>query len=588
MALREILASFGFEVDDKKLAGASKRADGFASKLKGAFAVVAGGAVLGAVQSFIGELQSTADQLIDTSAALGVNAQELQRWQLAAKLSGAEATDLATGLRNISKVANDAKGSAEIKKLGVDLKDANGNAKTATQLMGDVGLEIAKIKSPTERTAKALEFFGKSGAKLGPMFADGEEGLAKLLDRLDELGGGLGDDALAILEKSGDATDEMNVAILSLKSRLAVELFPALTRGIGWFTKFLGNMTNGAKGTKVFQAAIVVLGAVAAAAGFSALAPWLPFIAAITAAVLIVDDLIVLFEGGDSAIGELIDSLWGAGTATEWVKEAKEWWADLWTELDKADTATEKVKVVFDALGPAIEEALSVIGAKIVEKVIQWGDDATNPANETTGKIFDTLVEGFTPLPVAMTLAAHKAFEAFKEGAIAKGREILASAKQIGSDLSQGLADGISALASAPLDAIANLGKSVIDRLKKVFRSDSPAKATIDIGEDTDEGLAIGIAKHAPRVLAAARGVGAGVLSELSPPAELAPSRASRLGSSSGPAQIRVEQRNTNQITIEGGGSSQLREDVRAGMMQAHANDRDTLLAALEPVVASE
>jgi hypothetical protein len=584
VALREILATFGFQVDDKNLQNASKRVDSVAQTIGSAFAVVAATQVFGFFKSFVGELQSTADQLIDTSAALGVNATELQRWQLAAKLSGAEATDLATGLRNISKVANDAKGSAEIKRLGIDLKDANGNAKTATQLMGDVGLEIGKLKSPTERTAKALEFFGKSGAKLMPMFAEGEEGIAKMLGRLDELGGGLGEDALAILEKSGDATDEMNVAILSLKSRLAVELFPALTRGIGTFTKFLGNVTNGAKGTRIFQAAIVVLGSVAAAAGLSAIAPWLPFIAAITAATLIVDDLIVLFEGGDSAIGRLIDNLFGAGTATEWVKDAKQWWSDLWTELDKADTVTEKIEVIFDALEPVVEEALSRVGEAIVRQVIKWGDDVTSPTNETTGVIFDGLIDGLTPLPIAMTIQAHKAFEAFKEGALSKGREIVESVKTIGSDIVRGLTEGILAVADDPVAAIGNLADKVLEKLKNVFKSKSPSKATFDIGGDDVEGLRLAFVKLGPKAVDAAGNLGQDVLGALSPRPMLEGSRMAAATRPMGGNTIRLEQRNQNDITIQAGANGSLREDVRAGVMQAHNNDRDMMLAALEPV----
>jgi hypothetical protein len=575
MALREVLARFGFQVDSKALEKGQTAADGFATKLGNITKVLAAGALVQAGRQFVSDLVAQADQLKDTSNALGVNAQDLQRWQLAAKLSGAETADLAVGLKNVSKVANDSSGSAAIKSLGVDLKDANGNAKTATQLLGDVGLEIAKLPSATERTAKALEFFGKSGNKLLPMFADGEEGLQKMLDRLDELGGGLGDDALDVLTQAGDATDEFNVATDSLKSRLAVALFPALNKAIGGATKLVAWFTKASEGSNIFRAAIVVLGTAAAAQGLAMLAPWIPMLAILAGLILLVDDLITLFQGGDSAIGRFVDSLFGVGSSAKMVETVKAAWSSMMGELGKAQGIGAKLGAVFRALWPLAEEAFSQVGAKIVGAIVEWASSVAGPAKALGLQLLSALAEGLFGLPVTLSVQGAAGVQALIQAVIREALELTRKGQDLANGMVEGFVQGITGGVGKAVAAVSAWGDKIENTLRDKFGWNSPADLTFDLGYEgltggAVEGLKAGepmLARQTDQSFGAAvpRGLGGG-------------------GGAAGRPSL--SEQNTVHVTVQtsGQGPSGVREAARQGTLQGLTDARRALLASLEPV----
>lgn len=587
MALREILASFGFQVDDSKLKQARASVDSAADSIKGMVAVVGGAAILNGVRNFVTEMTALGDSINDTAARLGMGTTELQQWQLAAKLCGVSADEFSAGVKTLQKNIVDAAagtGAAKdtFRQLGIEVKNTDGSVRSASEVMRDMARAISDLPEGAKRTEAMLTLMGRAGFKLGPMFANGTSGLEELLGELDKLGGGIGEEAIQTLADFDDNMVRWDTATMSVKATLVQALFPSLqqltvwlTRGVVWF-KRLSETSNVAKAT------VLVLGTAAAVAGAKAMLPWLPFIAGMALAILLVDDLITLFDGGDSVIGSWIDSMFGAGKSAEWVKKAKAWASELWTELDKADGATAKVKVAFDKIAPVVEEALSVAGEAMVRQLISWGDQATAPSNRTAGVILDGIMGGLVPLPIQMTMKAHEAFEGLKSAAAAKGRELLDRMRQIGRDVSQGLADGIADLASAPIDAIANLGDAVIKRLKSVFRSNSPAESTADEGDNLNLGLAKGLARSAQTAERMAGDVSQRVLLAYSPELRLPEARGSR----SAPAAsqpIQFDSRPTYQIVLPASAAGQsVREQARAGAMQAQDQDRRATLMALE------
>ena len=87
------------------------------------------------------------DALGKTATQLGLTSDQLQSWQAAAGFAGVEGQKFAQSMRVLqkntllaeqgSKQAGDA-----FKKLGVDVKDSNGQLKTGDQLMREVGVAL--------------------------------------------------------------------------------------------------------------------------------------------------------------------------------------------------------------------------------------------------------------------------------------------------------------------------------------------------------------------------------------------------------------------------------------------------------------
>jgi archaellum component FlaC len=280
--LRAILAKFGFDIDDRKLDDAKKKTDDFATRLKDLANKVVGGDLNGTIKDWIGEVKEAAGEFKGLAKMTGTSAEDMQRWTTAAKLSGSSVEALSQGFRVLMRNASQASGGGAagfedmgdgaleavlsgkkaqemFKALGVEVKDANGRVKTATQLMGDVGLELAKIKDPAQRAALATKLFGRQGAMLLPMFAEGEAGLQKFLDRIDELGGGVSEDALEALKANSKATKEYELVTLSLKSAVVAELLPALTSKIKLLTQVWSWVIKTQKGTQILKSGMMVL-----------------------------------------------------------------------------------------------------------------------------------------------------------------------------------------------------------------------------------------------------------------------------------------------------------------------------------------
>lgn len=538
MALREILAKFGFDIDDKKLGDADKKTNDFKANIKELAGLYLGEQLVSGVKEFITGLEEQAAQISDTSARLGLNTQELQRWQLAAKFAGAESTHVAAGFKVLQKNAADAVAGASapaeaFSRLGVSLKDVNGSLKPSPQLMRDTLVALSALEDESERNALAMKTLGEAGLALGPLVADGAAGLDQLLGKLDELGGGLGDDALQVLGETGDRLDELDATVLAFKSRLSVTLVPALNTGIETFTKLLSWISRVTKESNVFQAAALVLGVVVGKVAIGMYAKFIPIIALIAAVVLIVDDLITLFKGGDSVIGRAIDKLFGAGTAAKVVEDVKAAWDRFFGGLEAFPGIGAKIEAVFTRLGAA---------------AISWLDSVAGEF----GEAWDFLVK---------------------------------DAKAFVDDLIMGIVNGIVGSAYKVTKAFKDLGKDMFRGIKEVFQSNSPS-LVMDrfMDQDVGGGAVRGLARAAVKVRDQARETFGGAIPGT--PGAFSPTIQVRAApAAAGPSTRHVDQRNNIQMTfqVNGGNLDGVRAAARGGLGDALDDDRRAMMAALEP-----
>lgn len=369
-ALREIIARFGIQFDDTALKKGDKAVDGLADKLANMGKLLAGGIVLNGIKNMIFGLAEQADVLAKQSAALGISTDELQQWQHAAALSGASAEEFAGAFTKFNKnVADAAAGTGPaadaLRTLGVKVKDASGNLAKPIDLLDGVAAGLEKLKNPAERTQAIMSLFGKSGAKLIPLFDQGAEGIAKMRAEVEELGGGFSPDFAKRSEAMNDAITRLNMAWLSFKVRVGGLAIPLIERFTVLATKVTAKVTKWVDQTGILgeksnlaAAAAVVLGVAFFRAGLRAIIPWLPMIAAVAAIILLVDELITLWEGGDTLIGRAIDSIFGEGSsakAVAWVKTVVEEIERFFATWESSTAEVKAgVELMFFDLGAAI------------------------------------------------------------------------------------------------------------------------------------------------------------------------------------------------------------------------------------------
>ncbi|MCU0950037.1 MAG: phage tail tape measure protein [Burkholderiaceae bacterium] len=140
------------------------------------------GASLAAAQFF--NTISRLDDLNDAADALGVAASELSAFRASAQAGGvsAEAFDAALTKLNvkITESGDASTGAAELfRRLGISTRDAQGNARDAGAVLGDVAERFKGFRDGPEKAALAVELFGRAGAKLIPVLNEGRDGLTK-------------------------------------------------------------------------------------------------------------------------------------------------------------------------------------------------------------------------------------------------------------------------------------------------------------------------------------------------------------------------------------------------------------------------
>lgn len=445
MALREVIAEFDIRIPTGKIAGARKQVDGAAESLRNYAQVYSSAEIVSGIKAFFDGMVAQGTQLEDQSAQLGLTTDELQRYGLAAQLSGSSQEGLAKGIAKLQQ--NMEGGSKAFDAIGVSLRNADGSAKSTSQVMREAGLAIGALEDSSERTKRAIELFGREGNKLVPMFADGAEGLDKMLSELDRLGGGLSSDAIKAIGKFDDEMVRWDFQMRAVKSQIALSVMPTVS---GLATKVIEAgraFSSGEDGARRLKVALTILGVAGAAAGISMLAPWIPMALVLAGLYLVVEDLVTALDGGDSAIKRLIDAAFGEGTGASIFAAIKED-IDALNESLKKEPETGVVEGTFKSVGESIR---SFFADEIPEAVSGSFDRVANG----TASAMDKFVVGFVEslkttllgVPIYFATAAVSAARKFWATLTAEGKEGLDGfvelAKSAGTAFSDALAEAI-------------------------------------------------------------------------------------------------------------------------------------------------
>ena len=348
MALRELFAEFGVEFDNDALEEGNDSITGMVQGLKALGAALASAAVIGGLNSMVEEIRAMGDELDKTGIQLGISTQDMQEWRFAAGLAGVDAAAFSQSLallqRNANEAAEGTGSQAEaFAALGVNVRTATGELKDGNTLLIETGVALGALENDSERVALSLQLMGRSGRRMLPLFTQGAEGVAAARAELEQLGGGLSQE---VIDQTVALTDEqlrLETAMTSLKARLALALLPTINRFTQAVVGIVAGLARMTDGTHVAEIAMFALGVAAIALAVKMAAAFaIPIALAAAAAlaigvvILVVDDLITLFEGGESVIGEFIDALFGVGTAAEVVRDLKDAWEGLTLAIRRA------------------------------------------------------------------------------------------------------------------------------------------------------------------------------------------------------------------------------------------------------------
>ncbi len=382
--LKELLVKLGLDVDEAKFAKGQIAASILEGAVHKAVDVVK---ELG--HAFVENLHETiqyGDRIHKLSQEVGVGEQALQEMAYAGELADVPLEDMSRSMGFLARKMNEAKqGSAEAGKAlkGIPFKDASGNLIDVNEVMVSVADRFAEMPDGAEKTAMAMDLFGKSGKQMIPMLNKGSEELARMREEARDMGLVMSGDATEAAEEIEDnlrrlmlttkglwrqaiapllpAINELIVAFLEWKKQNAAKIIDAIKLSVGALVrglKALLNLFNMVTG--VSRQLLVVLGATGlyyaiqmltaasikaafatARAWMAAAAPFLVIGALIAALILVFDDLKGYAEGKDSGFGRLVkwlDELKAKNPFSLWVqaldmvvttiKDAIKFWSD--------------------------------------------------------------------------------------------------------------------------------------------------------------------------------------------------------------------------------------------------------------------
>lgn len=349
--LREILAVFGFGVDDKELNKGETRLNSFLGKVKEVAEGVAAAFAVEKVYEFA-EGQAAAMNAIErTAATIGISTDRVQEFQFAAKSLGLDinaVTDSISRMQVAQQMAS--QGSKEqaqaFKWVGANVKDVNGHMKSADTLFLDVADGISKITDPAKQAAAAQYIFGRSGRQLLPFLKEGRKGAEEYFNTFRELGGGYDEEALKAGKEFDKQSAKTNLTLTALKNTIAKVLLPVVTAVGHAFEKTVKWLNAVAKNTHIVQSVMIAFGAAAlvfALPLIAAAAPVLLLAAGIAALIIGLEDLYGFLTGKQSATGEILDKIFGKGAQVEILQQVKDTWARIKDVFKEALPYLEKI-----------------------------------------------------------------------------------------------------------------------------------------------------------------------------------------------------------------------------------------------------
>lgn len=293
-------------------------------------------AASGAISLFVVNTLSGADSIGQLAKETGVGVETIQELGFAASVSGSSVAALEGTLDSLSQTIGDAaqKGSDDFTRLGISVRGANGEVKNADVILGEVSRRFRALNLSLQEQkgfaaalgidTSLIQLLNKTSAEmftlrnrardLGLVNAEQQKNIIEFNDSLTILKFGLSSVqkqvAIGLSPTIKSLADDVTSFLVTNKELVADGLIAVgdginvLLDGLGRLKFVIGGMLIGFIALKV---AAIGLGGVLAVI-FS---PVVLITAGIVGLLLIIDDLIVAFRGGDSVIRDFFQTFLG-------------------------------------------------------------------------------------------------------------------------------------------------------------------------------------------------------------------------------------------------------------------------------------
>jgi hypothetical protein len=240
------------DIDSRSVATAARRSDNLArssgrvgtalggmARAAAAVGVAATAAVAGVVALTL-KVAEQADEIAKHSTRIGVSIESYQELTHAMELSGGSIGEASAAIRRLSGNMLDASQGVStavdaFAGLGIETTTAVGGLRSVDDVLADIADEFAGMEDGAEKTARAMELFGRSGATLIPLLNQGSEGIAEMRQEAHDLGLVISDETAAAAEAFNDDLTRLRGVATGFARDIATELIPRMRILVGRF-----------------------------------------------------------------------------------------------------------------------------------------------------------------------------------------------------------------------------------------------------------------------------------------------------------------------------------------------------------------
>ncbi len=175
------------------------------------------------------------DRLDDLSEKSGISVESLSALRYAGEASGTSFDQLAAGLKkfsvNISEAAGGSKEQTELfAKLGVSVKDANGQVRDTDKILADVATKFEGYADGANKSALAQKVFGKAGEDMIPLLNQGADGIARMTEEGQRMGVIFSGEAAAAAAEFNDNLKKIGLTAEASMTVIAGQVIPTINQ----------------------------------------------------------------------------------------------------------------------------------------------------------------------------------------------------------------------------------------------------------------------------------------------------------------------------------------------------------------------
>lgn len=321
----------------------------------GAGSVAVAGAVAGVSGALIktaGDTAAYGDQIDKASQKLGVSSTFYQEWQAVLQHSGTDMDKMSATFKKLATASQDASADqqAAFEKLGLSMDDVS--KMSPEELFTHVISGLQGMEEGTERTSLATTLLGKGAMEMGALLNTSSEDTQAMIDKVHDLGGVMGEDAVKASARYQDSLQDMQTAFDGIKNGVGAKLLPVLADFMDKVADFITN-TDLTPLTDMVGKAVEGLGNFISNLDIEAIGNTFQTVVTTIGEVLGTawDAMSIVFEALQGAFQTITDSLNTTGTD----------WSDVWNGI------SEVITTVATVIGEIIGIIASVIAGLITE-----------------------------------------------------------------------------------------------------------------------------------------------------------------------------------------------------------------------------